>query len=152
MMKPGDSLPTLTLEDDAGRPVSLADYRGRRLIVYFYPKDNTSGCTSEAVSIESVRTELDALGYAVVGVSPDSVKSHAGFKAKYSLGFPLLSDPQRALANAFGVYGEKKMYGKPVMGILRTTFIADESGTIVRVFEKVKAAGHGEELLASLRG
>lgn len=152
MLKTGDPLPTITLNDDAGQPVSLADYRGRQLIVYFYPKDSTSACTSEAVSIESVRASLAALGYAVVGVSPDSIKSHAAFKAKYSLGFPLLSDPERQLASAFGVYGEKKMYGKTVMGILRTTFIADADGRIVRVYEKVKAAGHGEQLLSDLKG
>ncbi len=150
MLKPGAQLPDLTLLADSGKPISLSDFRGQRLIIYFYSRDNTSGCTNEALSIEAARPELEALGYAIVGVSPDAVKSHASFKARHNLGFMLLSDPERELAKAFGVYGEKKMYGKSVMGIMRTTFVADEDGKIVKVYEKVKAAGHGQQLLADL--
>ncbi len=150
MLKPGASVPDISLLDDSGKPISLTDFQGQRLIIYFYSRDNTSGCTNEALSIEAVRPELEELGYAIIGVSPDSVKSHINFKYKHSLGFKLLSDPDREMAKAFGVYGEKKMYGKTVMGIMRTTFVADEQGKIIKVYEKVKAAGHGQQLLSDL--
>jgi peroxiredoxin Q/BCP len=150
MLKPGASVPDISLLDDSGKAISLTDFQGQRLIIYFYSRDNTSGCTNEALSIEAVRPELEELGYAIIGVSPDSVKSHINFKYKNSLGFKLLSDPDREMAKAFGVYGEKKMYGKTVMGIMRTTFVADEQGKIIKVYEKVKAAGHGQQLLSDL--
>lgn len=150
MLQPGDKIPSLTLENDEGQMVSLADYAGRKLVLYFYPRDNTPGCTNEAVSFKMVRAELAELGYTIIGISGDSVKSHVNFKAKHSLNFTLLSDPAKEAARAFGAWGEKTMYGKKIMGIIRSTFLVDAAGVITRVYPKVVPAGHGSAVLADI--
>lgn len=151
MLKIGDNIPDLPLLDEDGETVRLTDYAGQKLIVYFYPKDNTPGCTNEAINFESARRELTAAGWRVIGISADSCTSHVGFKLKYDLGFTLLSDPEKALIMAFGAYGEKNSDGKISMGIIRSTFLADAQGKIVKVYEKVNAAGHGDEVLAAIK-
>jgi peroxiredoxin Q/BCP len=152
MLQPGDKIPgDITVLDAYGEPVRLADFAGRKLIIYFYPKDNTPGCTTEAIQFEGVRQELAALGWTVIGISADSCQSHTSFKIRYNLGFTLLSDPDKALIKAFGAYGEKKNYGRTYLGIIRSTFLVDETGQVIKVFPKVKASGHGEEVLNWIR-
>jgi peroxiredoxin Q/BCP len=151
MLKVGDSAPDFELESDAGERLRLSDLRGKKIVLYFYPKDNTPGCTTEACELRDQQTELHRQGAVVLGVSPDSVASHQRFKAKYGLPFALLADPDHSVAAAYGAWGEKKMYGKTYEGILRTTFIIDEKGRIEQVFEKVKPKGHGDQVLNALR-
>lgn len=151
MLTIGDKIPNLPVLDEDGNTVRLTDFAGQKLIIYFYPKDNTPGCTNEAINFESARQELTALGWKIIGISGDSCKSHVGFKLKYNLNFTLLSDPDKQLIEAFGAFGEKKNYGKVYMGIIRSTFLADEKGQIVKVFPKVNAAGHGDEVLAAIK-
>jgi len=151
MLQEGTMAPDFTLPADGGGEVTLSDYRGKKVVLYFYPKDNTSGCTTEACGFRDDYSQLLAAGAAVLGVSPDSVKSHDGFKAKYSLPFALLSDPDHRVAEMYGAWGEKKMYGKTYEGILRATFLIDEKGRIVKVFPKVKPAGHSQEVLEALQ-
>ena len=152
MLTVGDQIPmNISVLDAYGDPVSLSAFAGQKLILYFYPKDNTPGCTTEAINFESVRKALTELGWTVIGISADSCKSHEGFKIKYNLGFTLLSDPENALSTAFGAYGEKTNYGKTYMGIIRSTFLADDTGKIVKAYPKVKAEGHGEEVLQWIR-
>ena len=151
MLQEGTMAPDFTLPTDGGGEVSLSDYRGKKVVLYFYPKDNTSGCTTEACGFRDDYSQLLAAGAAVLGVSPDSVKSHDGFKAKYSLPFALLSDPDHEVAEAYGAWGEKKMYGKTYEGILRSTFLIDEEGRIIKVFPKVKPAGHSQKVLEALQ-
>lgn len=149
-MKLGAPIPKITLYDQQGDAVSLADYAGKTLVLYFYPKDMTPGCTVEA---EQFRDHLDAFKkkkVVVVGVSPDSPDSHAAFCAKYDLPFTLLSDPEHKLAERFGVWVEKSMYGKTYMGVARTTFVFGKDGTLAAIFDKVKPDGHAEAVLASL--
>jgi peroxiredoxin Q/BCP len=134
-----------------GRTISLADYRGRYVVLYFYPRDNTPGCTAEACSFRDHEAALQAAGAQVIGVSPDSVKSHAGFAAKYGLPFPLVSDPDHTIAEAYGVWKEKKQYGRTYMGIERTTFLIDPEGKIKKIWPKVKVDGHTAEVLAALK-
>ena len=133
--------------DQDGKIVTSKELLGRKTIVYFYPKDNTSGCTAEACSLRDNYEALTAAGYNVVGVSKDSAVSHRRFKDKYDLPFTLLSDTSTAMLQAFGAWGEKKMYGKTVMGTLRRTFVFDESGILVRVIEKVDTRNHAAQLL-----
>ncbi len=151
MLKVGDLAPDFELESDAGENVRLSDLRGQRVVLYFYPKDNTPGCTTEACELRDRQPKLRRRGAVVLGVSPDSVKSHQKFKAKYDLPFTLLADRDHAVAEAYGAWGEKKMYGKTYEGILRTTFIIDEEGRVEQVFEKVKPKGHGEQVLNALK-
>ncbi len=151
MLKTGDTIPDIPVLDEDGNSVSLKDFAGQKLIVYFYPKDDTPGCTNEAINFESARKELTDLGWKIIGLSGDSCKSHIGFKVKYDLNFTLLSDPDKKLIEAFGAYGEKKNYGKVYMGIIRSTFLVDENGKVVKVFAKVNAAGHGDEVLAAIK-
>ena len=151
MLQEGTMAPDFTLQADGGGEVSLSDYRGKKVVLYFYPKDNTSGCTKEACGFRDDYSDILAAGAAVLGVSPDSVKSHDGFKAKYSLPFALLSDPDHSVAEMYGAWGEKKMYGKTYEGILRSTFLIDEEGRITKVFPKVKPAQHSQEVLEALR-
>lgn len=150
MLKEGMVAPDFTLQDDQGEQVTLSQFRGKKVVLYFYPKDDTPGCTTEACSFRDGHSRILAKGAVVLGISPDSVQSHQGFKLKYALPFHLLSDPEHKVAEMYGVWGEKKMYGRTSMGILRTTFIIDEQGVISKVFEKVKPEGHAEEVLASL--
>ncbi|NLS78045.1 MAG: thioredoxin-dependent thiol peroxidase [Chloroflexi bacterium] len=150
MLKEGTVAPDFTLTDDQGDQVTLSSFRGKKVVLYFYPKDNTSGCTTEACGFRDSHAKILAKGAVVLGVSPDSIESHQGFKLKFALPFHLLSDPDHTVAELYGVWGEKKMYGNTYFGILRTTFIIDEQGKIAKVFEKVKPEGHDAEVLAAL--
>ncbi len=151
MLTPGDPAPAFTLPADDGSVVSLASLRGRTVVVYFYPKDDTSGCTTEACEIRDAWTDVQATGAVVLGVSPDGVASHGKFKRKYSLPFPLLADTDHRVAEAYGAWGEKSMYGRKYFGILRSTFVIAPDGTIRQVFEKVQPKGHAAQILAALR-
>ena len=148
---PGSPAPDFSLATDEGTTVSLKSLRGSPVVLYFYPKDDTSGCTTQACGFRDAWSEVKASGARLFGVSPDGVKSHQKFRDKYNLPFPLLADEDHAVAEAYGVWGEKSMYGRKYMGILRTTFIIDEKGRIARVFEKVKPAGHAAEVLSALQ-
>jgi peroxiredoxin Q/BCP len=151
MLQEGTTAPDFTLPADGGGEVTLSDYRGKKVVLYFYPKDNTSGCTTEACNFRDDYAEITAAGAVVLGVSPDSVKSHDGFKLKHSLPFALLSDPDHEVAEMYGAWGEKKMYGKTYMGIIRSTFVIDEEGTISKVFPRVKVKNHSQEVLDALQ-
>ncbi|WNJ17347.1 thioredoxin-dependent thiol peroxidase [Pontibacter sp. G13] len=146
----GSEVPDVTVADQAGNPVSLKDYRGKKIVLYFYPKDNTPGCTNEACSLRDDYSELQAQGFEVIGVSPDSETKHRNFINKFSLPFTLLSDPELKLIKAFGAWGEKKMYGKTYDGLLRTTFLIDEEGKVSHVINKVKTKEHGQQILSLL--
>lgn len=152
MLKPGDKAPPFVLPADDGSTIALHDLKGKKVVLYFYPKDDTSGCTKEACGFRDSWRDVQRLGAVVLGVSPDGVTSHAKFKQKYSLPFPLLADERHEVAEAYGVWGEKSMYGRKYMGVLRSTFVIDEQGRIARVFEKVKPEGHAAEVLAALNG
>jgi peroxiredoxin Q/BCP len=146
----GDEAPDFVMKSDADETIRLSDYRGKKIVLYFYPKDDTPGCTAEACSFRDGFSEIERKGAVVFGVSTDSVESHKKFKEKYHLNFPLLSDVEKKVVNAYGVWKEKNMYGKKYMGIERTTFIIDELGKIKKIFPKVKVDGHLEEVLAEL--
>ena len=152
MLKEGDKAPSFELDSDAGERVSLKSFAGRPVVVYFYPRDDTPGCTREAIAFSKSAARFAALGATVVGISKDSVATHCKFRDTYKLRIPLLSDPDLAVHRAFGAYGEKSMYGKKVMGTIRSTFVVDPSGRIARVFPKVKVDGHDEAVLEALRG
>jgi thioredoxin-dependent peroxiredoxin len=145
-LKEGSKAPMFEGIDQNGETVRLTDFSGKRLILYFYPKDNTPGCTAEACNLRDNYDSLFKEGFAIVGVSPDSEKSHKGFATKYSLPFPLIADTTRKILDDYGVWGEKKLYGKSYMGVLRTTFIIDEKGIIEKIIEKVDTAGHTEQI------
>ena len=150
-LKRGDKAPEFTLESNSGKH-SLSDYKGQWLVIYFYPKDNTPGCTTEACDFRDALKDLDVQ---VLGISPDSIKSHRNFSEKYGLPFPLLSDPEKEVAERYGAYGEKKNYGKVYKGIIRSTFIIDPDGKIAEAMYNVRAKGHVERVrkkLAELRG
>lgn len=149
-LAPGDPAPPFSLPADDGRTVSLADFRGKKVVLYFYPKDDTPGCTTEACGFRDSWAEVVRAGAVVLGVSPDGVSSHARFRKKHALPFPLLADPDHRVAEAYGAWGEKTLYGRKHQGVLRTTFIIDEGGRIARVFERVQPAGHAADVLASL--
>ncbi len=149
-LKAGDKAPSFSLPADGGTTVSLKELAGRKVVLYFYPKDDTSGCTVEACEFRDNWKAVQDRGAVVLGVSPDSIQSHGKFKTKYKLPFPLLADEDHKVAEAYGAWGEKSMYGRKYHGILRSTFIIDESGRIARVFEKVKPKGHAGEVLAGL--
>ncbi len=149
MLKIGDKMPPFEVLDQDGKTVRSEDFigQGRKTIVYFYPKDNTSGCTAEACSLRDNYAALTAAGYNVVGVSKDSVKSHAGFRSKHELPFTLLADTTTQMLQDFGAWGEKKMYGKTVLGTLRRTFIFDENGILERIIEKVDTKNAAGQIL-----
>ncbi len=146
MLKLGEKAPAWEGLTHEGEVVKSTDYEGRKLILYFYPKDNTSGCTLEAKSMRDGKAALAAMGFEIVGVSPDSVKSHQNFCAKHELNFTLIADTDKKIAEAFGVWKEKSMYGRKYMGIVRTTFIIDEKGHILHIFDKVKTATHWQQI------
>jgi peroxiredoxin Q/BCP len=146
-LKQGDSAPEFSGVDQDGQPVSLKDYTGKKLVLYFYPKDDTPGCTAEACSLRDNYEHLQKAGYDVLGVSTDPVKSHKKFIDKYTLPFRLLSDTEKTVSEAFGVYGLKKFMGKEYMGISRTTFLIDEKGIITEVISKVDTKKHAEQIL-----
>lgn len=147
MLKPGDKMPKFEVVDQDGNKVSSDDLIGKKTIIYFYPKDNTSGCTAEACSLRDNHEALIAKGYNVVGVSKDSANSHKKFKEKYDLPFTLLSDTSTQMLQDFGAWGEKKMYGKTVMGTIRKTFIFDENGILTEIIEKVDTKNHAAQIL-----
>jgi peroxiredoxin Q/BCP len=149
----GEIAPDFTLLTDAGEPLTLSEQRGRLVVLFFYPKDDTTGCTTEACEFRDLFPRFDGTRAVVLGISPDSVRSHLKFRAKYQLPFTLLADTEHAVADAYGVWREKSMYGRRYMGVERSTFVVDADGRIAHVFEKVKAAGHAEvvaEVVATL--
>lgn len=146
----GDKAPDFTLKDDNGKTIKLSELKGKKVVLYFYPKDDTPGCTKEACSFRDGFKEIQKKGAVVLGVSPDSVESHKKFKGKFNLNFPLLSDEEKKVVNAYGVWKEKSLYGRNYMGVERTTFVIDENGKIKKVFPKVKVDGHFEEVLSEL--
>ena len=145
----GQAAPAFTVQTDEGT-VALSDYAGKRLVLYFYPKDDTSGCTSEAHQFRDDFPLFAVHKAEILGVSKDSIASHEKFRAKHSLPFPLVSDTEGALCEAYGVWKEKSMYGKKYMGIERSTFLIDENGVVVKAWRKVKLSGHAKEVLAAL--
>lgn len=147
MLKIGDKIPAFNVVDQNGNMVSSEDLLGKKTIVYFYPKDNTPGCTAEACSLRDNYSELTLKGFNVVGVSKDSVESHQKFIQKYDLPFTLLSDKSTEMIQAFGAWGEKKMYGRTYMGILRKTFVFDESGILVEIIDDVDTKNHASQIL-----
>lgn len=150
MLNIGGKAPDFSLSDDEGKKVSLKDLKGKKIILYFYPKDDTSGCTAEACSFRDNIKVIEKNNAVVIGVSKDNVKSHQKFKKKFQLPFTLLSDENLDMLKKYGVWKEKSMYGKKYMGIERTTFIIDEKGNIKEIFNKVKVDGHTEEVLQKL--
>lgn len=150
MLKVGDKAPLFTLPTGDGKSVSLKDLRGKKVVLYFYPKDSTSGCTKEACSFQENLSAVKKKGAVLLGVSPDSITSHSKFAAKYNLSFPLLSDENKEVLKSYGVWKEKSMYGRKYMGVERTTFLIDEEGRIEHIFPKVKVEGHTAEVLAVL--
>ncbi|MBR5104912.1 MAG: thioredoxin-dependent thiol peroxidase [Alistipes sp.] len=142
MLKVGDKAPLFEGVTQSGESVKLADFAGKKLILYFYPKDNTSGCTLEAKSLRDGKESLKADGFEIVGVSPDSVKSHQNFCTKHELNFTLIADTDKSIAEAYDVWKEKSMYGRKYMGIVRTTFVIDEQGVIIHIFDKVRTSDH----------
>ncbi|GAB5484473.1 MAG: thioredoxin-dependent thiol peroxidase [Parasphingorhabdus sp.] len=143
----GTSAPDISATAHDGTAVSLADLRGQKVVLYFYPKDDTPGCTKQACNLRDHHTDLQARGITVLGVSADDNASHQQFADKYNLPFPLLPDPDHTILNAYGVWGERNLYGNKFMGIKRTTFLIDEEGTIVHVFKRPKVADHTAEIL-----
>ena len=148
----GDKAPDFVLPASTGEDIALKDQAGKKVVLYFYPKDDTPGCTKEACGFRDASVELRALGAVVLGVSADSVKSHEKFVGKYELNFPLLADTEKVVANSYGAWGEKSRYGRTYMGMNRMTYLIDESGNIERIWPAVKAAGHAAEVIAAMKG
>jgi peroxiredoxin Q/BCP len=149
-LQPGDVAPEFTLPDADGNPVSLSSLRGRRVVVYFYPAAMTPGCTKEAVDFRDSAEALETAGVAVLGISPDEPAKLVKFRDRDALTFPLLSDPDAKILQAYGAYGEKKLYGKTMVGVIRSTFIVDADGKIEKAYYNVKATGHVERILREL--
>lgn len=145
----GDLAPDFTLPTDGGGSLTLSGLRGRKVVLYAYPKDDTEACTKEAIAFNGLRKEFAASGTEIVGISPDPAKRHDRFKQKYDLAIPLVADETRAMLEAYGLWVEKSMYGRKYMGVERTTFLIDKDGRIARIWPKVKVAGHAEEVLAA---
>ncbi|HIV96378.1 MAG TPA: thioredoxin-dependent thiol peroxidase [Candidatus Agathobaculum stercoravium] len=152
MLEVGTKAPAFTLPDKDGNPVSLSDFAGKKVVLYFYPKDNTPGCTRQACAFAAAYADFKTMDVAVIGVSKDSTASHQRFAEKHGLPFLLLSDPELTAIQAYGVWQEKKLYGKVSMGVVRTTFIIDEQGMIEKVMPKVKPDTNAAEILTYLRG
>src|SRR5262245_44497245 len=150
MIREGQKAPDFTLPSSAGGEVSLKGLRGRNVVLYFYPKDDTPGCTREACAFRDTQARIKRAGAVVLGVSPDSLASHEKFKTKYALTFPLLADPDKAVAKKYGAFGEKLMYGKKVTGMIRSTFVIDGGGVVRKVFPRVRVDGHAEQVLEAL--
>jgi peroxiredoxin Q/BCP len=149
-LQPGDPAPDFTLPDADGRPFSRSDLAGRKAVVYFYPAAGTPGCTAQACDFESGLADFEGAGFAVVGISPDPPEQLARFRAEQGLTFPLLSDPDRSVLTAYGAYGEKKLYGKTVTGVIRTTVVLAEDGTVLQASYGVRAKGHVAKLSREL--
>jgi peroxiredoxin Q/BCP len=150
MLKDGDKAPDFILKNEQDQEITLNDFKGKKVVLYFYPKDNTPGCTKEACSFRDVYDDILDAGAVVIGISKDDISSHEKFKNKHKLPFYLLSDPNNSVIESYGAWQEKKMYGKTFMGIIRSTFIIDENGIIIKVYPKVKPDTHGEEVLKVL--
>jgi len=146
-LQAGDTVPNFTVNDEAGNPISLSDYKGKKLVVFFYPKANTPGCTAEACNLRDNYKELQEAGYSLLGVSADSEKRQSNFKNKFDFPFPLLADVDKEVINAFGVWGLKKFMGREYDGIHRKTFLIDENGVVERVIDKVKTKDHAAQVL-----
>jgi peroxiredoxin Q/BCP len=151
MIEKGKQAPDFTLQADDGSDVSLSDFRGKKVLIYFYPKDDTPGCTTQACDLRDRMPDLKAEGAVVLGISPDSVKSHQKFKKKFGLNFPLLADEDHEVAEKYGAWGEKNLYGVKSMGIIRSSFLIDEKGRIAEEWRKVKAKEHADWLMEKLR-
>jgi peroxiredoxin Q/BCP len=149
-LKTGDTAPDFEATSDSGEPVKLSDFRGKRVVLYFYPKDNTTGCTQQACNLRDAYPEIEEKNAVVLGVSPDSAKSHTGFKTKYELPFTLVVDTDHAVAEKYDVWREKSMYGRKYMGILRSHFVIDEEGKVVDAAYNVKASESAKKAVASL--
>jgi peroxiredoxin Q/BCP len=152
VIEEGKPAPDFALQDDRGDTVRLSDFRGKRVVLYFYPKDDTPGCTTEACEFRDAYDTYREQGTEVLGVSPDDVSSHEKFKSKYELPFPLLADPDHKTAEAYGVWGERTSYGKTYIGINRSTFVIDEDGNVARAMLGIKPAGHAAAVLEQLAG
>ena len=147
----GKKAPAFTLTADDGKKVKLSDLKGRPVVLYFYPKDDTPGCTKEACAFRDRQAEMEQLGAKVLGVSPDTVESHVKFRDKFNLNFPLLADPDHAVAEKYGAWREKNMYGKKSMGIQRSTYLIDADGKVAKVWQRVQVDGHDDEVIDGLR-
>jgi peroxiredoxin Q/BCP len=145
-LKEGMKAPGFEGIDQNGNTIKLIDFKGKKVVLYFYPKDNTPGCTAEACNLRDNWDSFSGKGFTVIGVSPDNEKSHKGFAGKYSLPFPLIADTSKTILNDYGVWGEKKMYGRSFMGVIRTTFIIDEKGIIEKIITKVDTSGHTKQI------
>ena len=152
MLKPGDKAPEFSLPRDGGSGLDLKSFKGKKLALYFYPKDDTSGCTAEAIDFNGLKKDFAKAGTEIVGVSPDPVKSHDKFRDKHKLDFALVSDEAKTMLEAYGVWTEKSMYGRKYMGVERTTFLIGADGKIAQVWNKVKVPGHAAEVLAAAQG
>ena len=152
MVNEGEEAPDFTLQADDERKISLKDYRGKKVVLYFYPKDGTPGCTREAIEFRDIAKEFEKEDAIILGVSKDSIKSHQKFKQKHELSFTLLSDPEGKTLDLYGVWKKKSLYGRTFMGTERTTFLIDEKGIVKKVYRKVKAKGHAQVCLLDLKG
>jgi len=152
LVSEGEEAPDFTLQADDGREVSLSDYKGRKVVLYFYPKDGTPGCTREAIEFRDMIRDFEKEDTAILGVSKDSVQSHQKFKQKHGLPFTLLSDPEGKVLNLYGVWKKKSLYGRTFMGTERTTFLIDESGIVKKAYRKVRVKGHAQACLLDLTG
>ncbi len=151
LLAPGDKAPPFLLPRDGGGRISLSDFAGRNFVLYFYPKADTPGCTREARAFSALRPAFEAAGTAILGVSADPVRAQDKFKAKYDLSIPLASDETHQMLAAYGAWGEKSMYGRTFMGVIRTTFLIDRQGRIARIWPKVSVEGHAEDVLAAAK-
>jgi peroxiredoxin Q/BCP len=152
MLSEGQKAPDFELPSSEGRRIGLASLRGKTIVLYFYPRDNTPGCTREACAFRDAWAAIRKKGAVVLGVSPDSLDAHAKFRDKFELNFPLLSDADKAVAKAYGAYGTKVLYGKKTVGMIRSTFVIDNAGVVRKVFPRVKVDGHAEQVLKTLEG
>ncbi len=152
MVNEGEIAPNFTLQTDNGRPISLSDYRGKKVVLYFYPKDETPGCTTEALGFKEAVAEFEKEGAVILGVSKDTVESHRKFKENHNLPFTLLSDPEAEVLKLYDVWKQKSLYGRTYMGTERTTFVIDENGKVAKVYRKVKPKGHAQMCFLALKG
>ncbi|MGR6430701.1 peroxiredoxin [Rhizobium sp. PAMB 3182] len=150
-LETGNTAPNFTLPATGGNPVTLSSFRGKPVVIFFYPKDDTSGCTTESKDFSSLLPDFKALGVTVIGISPDSLKSHEKFANKHDLSVTLAADEDQAVLEAYGVWQEKSMYGRKYMGVVRTTVLVAPDGTVARIWPKVKVAGHAKDVLAAVR-
>jgi peroxiredoxin Q/BCP len=150
-LEPGQTAPNFNLPRDGGGTLALAELQGKKVVLYFYPKDDTSGCTAESIDFSARKPEFEKAGAIIIGMSPDSVKKHDKFKAKHGLEIDLVADEERKTLEAYGVWVEKSMYGRKYMGVERSTFLIDANGNIARIWRKVKVPGHAEEVLDAVR-